>query len=808
MPEIETASFFVVGGTLRRDAPSYISRAADQNLHKFLQAGEFCYVLTARQMGKSSLMVRTAVRLRDSGTRVAVLDLTSLGQNLTTEQWYNGLLERVGQQFDREDELEEAWLRFPQLGPMRRFMRAITDSVLSGLNDRAVIFVDEIDAVRSLPFSTDEFFAGIRECYNRRSLDPQFERLTFCLLGVATPSDLIRDTRTTPFNIGRRIELSDFNEQEATPLIQGLCADDAVGMALLQRIVYWTGGHPYLTQRLCQAIAHDGKVHNTSGVDHLCKELFLSNRARERDDNLLFVRERMLRSEVDTAALLTLYEKVRDGETVRDDETSPLISVLRLSGIARVENGVLQVRNRIYNKVFDEKWVNSHMPGAEVRRQRAAYKRGLKRAFAIVMALLVLGMAVGIANLYLTNNTIALRSFKSPSPPAFWASSRIPAAGEQTPNGGILLRTGQPDVTVLVDNFQFGRTSSSGDLRIPLPPASYDIRLEKPGFQTLTLPAVNVLKDQESPISVKLEREVVLATSFAVTGGVPGATVRLDGKEVGQVQTDGTFTHEASAGLHAIALEKTGYLPFSTQQAFAPGKKIGIEGRMLPDPAAAAAEAYAAIAASTDPSQLRQYLQKYPNSKNATQVRNRLEEIDWKNIGRTDLTSLDAFLQTYPQGQHANDARRLVEELQSEQGDFIVAEKVGSSEALQAYLNRHPNSPYAEQVRQKLSLQLDKEAVLSVLHRYQESYNRQDLDGIVNVWPSCPDRIRKTLRESFHSPEKQQLQIAVLGDPDIKGNFASVRGQETRSGSLTSTAPVTITLVRQSGSWFIQSGNF
>lgn len=136
MPEIETASFFVVGGTLRRDAPSYISRAADQNLYKFLQAGEFCYVLTARQMGKSSLMVRTAVRLRDNGTRVAVLDLTSLGQNLTTEQWYNGLLERVGQQFGREDELEEAWLRFPQLGPMRRFMRAITDSVLPGLNDQ------------------------------------------------------------------------------------------------------------------------------------------------------------------------------------------------------------------------------------------------------------------------------------------------------------------------------------------------------------------------------------------------------------------------------------------------------------------------------------------------------------------------------------------------------------------------------------------------------------------------------------------------------------------------------------------------
>jgi hypothetical protein len=186
MPETLAASFFVVGGTLRRDAPSYIERAADQTLYGALQAGEICYLLTARQMGKSSLMVRTAARLRDNGARVAVLDLTSLGQNLTAEQWYNGLVERAGQQFRLEDEVEDCWRRFPQLGPMRRFMRVLSDVVLPVREDRIVIFVDEIDAVRSLPFSTDEFFAGIRECFNRRSSDPQLERLTFCLLGVAS----------------------------------------------------------------------------------------------------------------------------------------------------------------------------------------------------------------------------------------------------------------------------------------------------------------------------------------------------------------------------------------------------------------------------------------------------------------------------------------------------------------------------------------------------------------------------------------------------------------------------------------------
>src|SRR5881397_1817514 len=86
------ASFYVTGGTLRQDAPCYVERRADRELHEALLRGEFCYVLTSRQMGKSSLMVRTASRLRQEGTRVAILDLTAVGQNLTPEQWYEGLL--------------------------------------------------------------------------------------------------------------------------------------------------------------------------------------------------------------------------------------------------------------------------------------------------------------------------------------------------------------------------------------------------------------------------------------------------------------------------------------------------------------------------------------------------------------------------------------------------------------------------------------------------------------------------------------------------------------------------------------------
>ena len=398
MNAIETqldSPFYVTGGTLSRDALCYVTRQADQELYDCLRKGRFSYVLTARQMGKSSLMVRTASRLRDEGVGVVVLDLTAIGQNLSAEQWYGGLLTQMGQQLGLEDELEEFWDTHAGLGPLQRWMQALRRVVLPRYPGRVVIFIDEIDAVRSLPFSTDEFFAGIREFYNHRTEDSELERLSFCLLGVAAPSDLIRDTRMTPFNIGQRIELHDFTKAEAQVLAFGLSGGEQEGSVLINRILYWTGGHPYLTQRLCQAVAEANPqfpISDPQSVDRLCGELFFARRAREQDDNLLFVRERMLRSEVELAGLLSLYAQVHRGRNVEDDETDPLISVLRLSGIARAEDGRLQVRNHIYERVFDREWIAQNMPDAEVRRQRAAYRKGLLRATAVsALILAVIG---------------------------------------------------------------------------------------------------------------------------------------------------------------------------------------------------------------------------------------------------------------------------------------------------------------------------------------------------------------------------------------------------------------------------------
>ena len=408
MNVIEPAPFYKLGGGLSPDAPSYVVRKADAQLYDALLRGEFCYILTSRQMGKTSLKNRVASRLRADGCRVINLDLTAIGQNLTPEQWYSGLLYHVGVETDLEDELEDFWAAHPRLGPAQRWINALTEIALPQSAGQVIVFIDEIDAVRSLPFSADELFAAIRELYNRRVEHPELSRLTFCLMGVASPTDLIQDTRVTPFNVGTRIVLTDFTLTEAFPLAKGLQGADAetraasapapADLRLLERALYWTGGHPYLTQRLCAALAAaDNPAPASADVDRLCAELFLTSKAVQSEDNLAFVRNRLLNTEHDTNALLDLYGKIQAAKRIPDDETDPLIDALYLAGIVRNAQGTLKVRNRIYEQVFDRDWIQLHTEDAELRRKKRAFRKGI--TLAMVGSSIILIIMGGLLNL-------------------------------------------------------------------------------------------------------------------------------------------------------------------------------------------------------------------------------------------------------------------------------------------------------------------------------------------------------------------------------------------------------------------------
>lgn len=410
---LQPLQFFIAGGTLPLQSSSYVERNADKALQEALLKGRFCYVLNSRQMGKSSLCVRTMARLEEAGVNCAFVDITKIGgRNVTPEQWYAGLLVEVGRALNLRQEFLDYWKSESHLSPMQRFFGALHDVALKNIPGRIVIFVDEIDSTRSLSFSTDEFFAGVRECFNRRVQEPAYERLTFCFLGVAVPSDLIHDARTTPFNIGERIYLKDFTYEEVKPLEKMLGVN---GEQLLKRVFYWTNGHPFLTQSICRALV-EREATSEQDVDNLIYRDLLEPKVRETNINLSDVGNRVLNGYADSddiarfrADILSAYGKALSGkETLQDDESNRITAVLKLSGLMRSEGKSLKVRNRIYRKAFDKAWIRENMPGQELRRQKRAFYLGvLRTAFVAGVVLAVIGY-LAIANFRLARKNAEL----------------------------------------------------------------------------------------------------------------------------------------------------------------------------------------------------------------------------------------------------------------------------------------------------------------------------------------------------------------------------------------------------------------
>jgi ABC-type branched-subunit amino acid transport system substrate-binding protein len=223
-----------------------------------------------------------------------------------------------------------------------------------------VIFIDEVDSVLSLNFSTDDFFALIRACYNQRVDNPAYKRLTFALLGVATPSDFIQDKNRTPFNIGRAVEVCGFELHEAQPLGVGLAGRASNAQAVLKEVLDWTGGQPFLTQKLCQLVSISESFiavgEETESVQQLVRSRLIENwESQDNPEHLRTIRDRLLRKGQRSVDLLRLYLQILQEKVEADVSLEQ--TELRLSGLVVKQYCSLRVYNRIYEAVFDQSWI-------------------------------------------------------------------------------------------------------------------------------------------------------------------------------------------------------------------------------------------------------------------------------------------------------------------------------------------------------------------------------------------------------------------------------------------------------------------
>jgi len=369
-------SAYQIGGSLAQDAPTYVVRKADSDLYSQLQQGHFCYVLNSRQMGKSSLLVKTRYRLQQEGFQCATLDMTRIGSEMVTEQqWYKGIVTELWRGFNLlgKFNLKNWWKEEEDISVIQRLSNFIEDILLVEFPDKKlIIFVDEIDSILSLNFKVDDFFALIRFCYNQRAINPEYNRISFALFGVATPSALISDRSRTPFNIGKAIELEGFTLNEVQPLIQGLEPKITNAKTIMGEIIAWTGGQPFLTQKICKLVFNSTqeKINQiltippgTEGfwVESLVRsQIIYKWESQDEPEHLKTIRNRIENNQYHIGRLLGIYQDILQGLKVESDDSNEQ-SELILSGLVIKQTGFLRAKNRIYQEVFNLDWFNQQL---------------------------------------------------------------------------------------------------------------------------------------------------------------------------------------------------------------------------------------------------------------------------------------------------------------------------------------------------------------------------------------------------------------------------------------------------------------
>lgn len=333
----------------------YIDRNADRELESILDdMGRPGYVLVARQMGKTNLLLNARRKHNNSSEVFVYLDASNLFPDVRS--FFRGIIDLAID--TRKDKFSEVASLINERRsdhdalPHKEHESELRSLIATGIT-KLIICIDEIDALTRSEFS-DQVFSFIRSVYfSGRSNFEEFDRLTYLLSGVAEPADIIKNKDISPFNIGSKIYLDDFSNEEVRRLIAASRLE--IPEPAIHHIIDWTKGYPRMTWDVCselEEISNKGEIISPEVVDDVVAKLYFGEVESPPIDHI----KRLVEDSQDIRdAIISLH--YRKAESI----TEKLRTKLYLAGISKMPPKGHQVafKNRVLEEALSESFVLS-----------------------------------------------------------------------------------------------------------------------------------------------------------------------------------------------------------------------------------------------------------------------------------------------------------------------------------------------------------------------------------------------------------------------------------------------------------------
>lgn len=330
----------------------YVERSADRQVESIItEMGRPGYVLVSRQMGKTNLLLNARRKYSNHNDRFVYVDLSNIFDNELScfRNIIDTAIETNLEVLAGIDlEIENFRSKFSELPPHKQHERELR-MLLSKIDGKLIIILDEIDALTKTDYS-DRIFAQIRSIYFARVNFEEFNRLTYLLSGVVEPSELIKDPKISPFNIGEKIFLNDFSYDEFQEFAKksGL---NGLSDSIKERVYYWANGNPRLTWDIFSVIEEIiTDIKSEEDVDAIVKKHYLTSFDKPPVDN---IREIVKNDKSLRDALIEIdYGK---GDLITDE----IKRKLYLAGIINLDDKNITVKNRIIRLSLSNSWIES-----------------------------------------------------------------------------------------------------------------------------------------------------------------------------------------------------------------------------------------------------------------------------------------------------------------------------------------------------------------------------------------------------------------------------------------------------------------